>query len=74
MKNNQNTTINTNNNDNIKPIVPIISYANADTKKSAIMINNLQNLTLNPNFVTGFSDAECSFTISLVRTKKGKVG
>lgn len=46
----------------------------ADTKKSAIMINNLQNLTLNPNFVTGFSDAECSFTISLVRTKKGKVG
>lgn len=45
MKNNQNTTINTNNNDNIKPIVPIISYANADTKKSAIMINNLQNLT-----------------------------
>jgi len=74
MKNNQNTTINTNNNDNIKPIVPIISYANADTKKSAIMINNLQNLTLNPNFVTGFSDAESCFSISLVRTKKGKVG
>lgn len=74
MKNNQNTTINTNNNDNIKPIVPIISYANADTKKSAIMINNLQNLTLNPNFVTGFSDAESCFYIKIKKNKSYSTG
>jgi len=46
-------------------IVPILSYSNADTMKYEI---------LDPNFVTGFSDAESCFYIKIKKNKSYSTG
>jgi len=38
------------------------------------IMNNLKNNNLNPYFVTGFSDGECYFNISISRSTKMKTG
>jgi len=37
-------------------------------------VDKKHNLIRDPNFITGFTDAEGCFSLSVVRNKKSKVG
>jgi hypothetical protein len=43
-------------------------------KKFYSTISVGRNLELNPFFVSGFTDAEGSFTISVIKSKENKIG
>ena len=44
------------------------------TKRSLSVLHSSSLTTLNPWFITGFSDAECSFIISIVKNNNYRTG
>ena len=49
-------------------------YRSYSTKKIVVMHSNLETYKLDPNWVTGFTDAEGSFSISILENKNFKKG
>ncbi len=56
----------------LSSIVPIFNLNNSNIKNT--VNRKIQSFTLNPWYVTGYTDGEGSFVFSLVRSKSNKIG